>query len=104
MCNYNRYFADNYGDICFLKKERPKGYEFIEKYKKFSSCEYCCKTRGEDYMCNTCFNENYKYYVGEPNNGRCVQKCPAGYPFINYDKGTCTSSCNDANCNALNND
>jgi hypothetical protein len=104
LCKFNRYFADSYADICFLKKERPSGYEFMEDYKKFSSCEYCCKTKEEDYMCNTCFNENYKYYVGETNNGRCVTKCPAGYPFINYDKGTCTSSFNSANCNALNND
>jgi hypothetical protein len=104
LCKFNRYFADSYADICFLKKERPSGYEFMEEYKKFSSCEYCCKTMEEDYTCNICFNENYKYFVGEPNNGRCVQKCPAGYPFINYDKGACTSSCNDANCNALNND
>ena len=107
LCKFNRYFADNYADICFLKKERPDGYEFMEDYKKFSSCDYCCKIGEagvEDYICNTCFNKKYQFYVGEPNNGRCVQECSGEYQFIKYDKGICTSSCNDdENCISFNN-
>ena len=104
LCNFNRYFADNYGDICFLEKERPKGYEFIEKYKKFASCQYCCKTQRKDDICDICFNDyNYEYYINEENKGRCEQKCNEKYGFIRYDKKICTSSCNDtSNCNTFN--
>ena len=52
LCKFNRYFADNYGDICFLKKDKPNGYEFIEKYNKFASCDYCCKTGKNNDICN----------------------------------------------------
>ena len=38
------------------------------------------------YSCtNTCFNKKYQFYVGEPNNGRCVQECSGEYQFIKYD-------------------
>ena len=87
-----------------MEKERPKGYEFIEKYKKFASCEYCCKTQSKDDICNICFNNyNYEYYVDEENRGRCAQKCSENYGFIRYDKKICVSSCNDtSNCNTFN--
>lgn len=96
LCTFNRYFADSYGDICFLKKDRPKGYEFIEKYKKFSSCEYCCKVKSnDDEICDICLNEyKYQYYIDEENKGRCQQKCNENYGFIRYDGKICTSSCN----------
>ena len=88
LCKFNRYFADNYADICFLKKERPGGYEFMEDYKKFSSCDYCFKTwetGEEDYICNTCFNNIYEFYIDNK-----------------YDKGNCTPSYNDnENCNSF---
>ena len=96
LCKFNRYFADNYGDICFLKKDKPNGYEFIEKYNKFASCDYCCKTGKNNDICNICLNEKkYEFYVSEPDKGRCVQNCTGGYKYIEYDKGICTSSCNE---------
>jgi hypothetical protein len=95
LCKFNRYFADNYGDLCFLKKERPTGYEFMEKYNKFSSCDYCCKTnKTDDYICDICLkNEKYEYFLDEPNNGRCVKKCSGKYKFIKIDQKACTDSC-----------
>ena len=104
LCKFNRYFADNYGDICFLKKEKPRGYEFIEKYQKFSSCDYCCKTNKTDYICDVCLNnEKYEYFVDEPNNGRCEKKCEGKYKFIKTDQKVCIDSCNGVpNCIAFN--
>ena len=100
LCKFNRYFADNYADICFLKKERPNGYEFMEQYKKFVSCEYCCKTGENSDICTNCINkDNYGFYVDEPNNGRCSQNCSGEYRFIDYNKRNCISSCNgNENC------
>ena len=104
LCKFNSYFADNYADLCFLKKERPKGYEFIEKYNKFSSCDYCCKTNKIDDVCNICLNnEKYEYFLDEPNNGRCVQKCSGNYGFIKIDQKACTNSCTGVpKCNTFN--
>ena len=94
LCKFNSFFADNYADLCFLKKERPKGYEFMEKYHKFSSCDYCCKTNKKDYICDVCLNnEGNEYFVDEPNNGRCSNKCEGNYPYIKPDLKTCTDSC-----------
>ena len=94
LCKFNSYFADNYGDLCFLKKERPKGYEFIEGYSKFSSCDYCCKTNKIDEICDVCLQkEKYEYFLDEPNNGRCVQNCSGNYAFIKLDQKACTNSC-----------
>ena len=92
LCKFNRYFADNYGDICFLKKDKPNGYEYIKKYNKFSSCDYCCKTGENNEICNICLNEKkYNFFVTEPDKGRCVQNCTGDYKFIQSDKGICTS-------------
>jgi hypothetical protein len=94
LCKFNSYFADNYADLCFLKKERPKGYEFMEEYHKFSSCDYCCKTNKSDYICDVCLNvEGYEYFVDEPNNGRCDKKCEGNFAFIKKDEKICTNSC-----------
>ena len=94
LCKFNSYFADNYADLCFLKKERPKGYEFMEDYHKFSSCDYCCKTNKTDYICDVCLNnEKYEYFVDEPNNGRCEKKCEGKFGFIKTDQKVCTNSC-----------
>ena len=100
LCKFNRYFADDFADICFLKKDRPSGYEFMDKYSKFSSCEYCCKTGETDDICDTCLNiYNYQYFIDEANNGRCAPNCNQDYGFIRYDKKICTSSCKgDSNC------
>ena len=52
----------------------------MEEYKKFVSCEYCCKTRENSDICTNCINkENYGFYVDEPNNGRCAQNCSGEY-------------------------
>ena len=94
LCKFNSYFADNYADLCFLKKDKPKGYEFMEEYHKFSSCDYCCKTNNPDYICDVCLKEEgYEYFVDEPNNGRCEKKCEGDFPFIKLDQKTCTNSC-----------
>ena len=94
LCKFNSYFADNYADLCFLKKERPKGYEFMEEYHKFSSCDYCCKTNKSDYICDVCLNiEGYEYFVDEPNNGRCEKKCEGEFAYIKKDQKACTDSC-----------
>ena len=96
LCKFNSYFADNYADLCFLKKERPKGYEYMESFHKFSSCEYCCKTHKADYICNVCLNEmNYEYFVDRPNNGKCANSCIGSYNFvkINKDEKICTNKC-----------
>ena len=105
LCKFNSYFADSYADLCFLKKERPKGYEFMEEYHKFSSCEYCCKTNTDDYICDVCLNyEKYEYFVDEPNNGRCEKRCEGNYRFIKPDLKFCTDSCNGVpNCITFNN-
>ena len=71
LFKFNRYFDDNYGDLCFLKKERPKGYEFMEEYQKFFSCEFCCRANANDYICDVCLRkEKYIYFLDDPNNGR----------------------------------
>ena len=103
LCKFNRYFADDYADICFLKKDRPSGYEYMDKYSKFSSCEYCCKTGEKDDICDTCLNiNNYEYFIDEANSGRCAPKCNQDYSYIRYDKKICTSSCKgDANCKSF---
>ena len=96
LCKFNSYFADNFADLCFLKKERPKGYEFMERFNKFSSCEYCCKTHKDDYICNVCLNEmKYEYFVDMPNNGRCAKSCSGSYNFVkfNKDEKICTNKC-----------
>ena len=94
LCKFNSYFADNYADLCFLKKERPNGYEFIEEYNKFSSCDYCCKTNKIDEVCDVCLQkEKYEYFLDEPNNGRCVQNCTGTFGFIKIDQKACTNSC-----------
>ena len=100
LCKFNSYFSDNYADLCFLKKERPKGYEFIDEYNKFSSCDYCCKTNKDDHICNVCLNkEKYEYFVDEPNNGRCEKKCEGNFAFIKPGQKACTNSCNGVpNC------
>ena len=103
LCKFNSYFADDYADLCFLKKTRPRGYEFMEDYKKFSTCDYCCITNKTDYICDVCLNvEKYEYFVDEPNNGRCEQKCSGNYRFIKTDKKVCTNSCTGVpNCNTF---
>ena len=94
LCKFNSYFADNYADLCFLKKDRPKGYEFIEEYNKFASCDYCCKTNANDEVCNVCLQkEKYEYFLDEPNNGRCVQNCTGKYAYIKIDQKACTNTC-----------
>ena len=96
LCKFNSYFADNFGDLCFLKKERPKGYEYMELFNKFSSCEYCCKTHRNDYICNVCLNEKkYEYFVDRPNNGKCAYSCSGVYNFVkhNKDEKICTNKC-----------
>ena len=100
LCKFNRYFSDDFADICFLKKDRPSGYEYMDKYRKFSSCENCCKTGRKDDICDTCLNiKNYEYFIDEANKGRCAQKCNQDYEFIRYDKKMCTSSCKGvSNC------
>ena len=105
LCKFNRYFADNYADLCFLKKERPNGYEFMEEYNKFVSCDYCCKIGENNDICKNCINKkNYGLYVNEPDNGRCVQKCSGEYRFIDYNKGICILSCKGKeNCGPFNN-
>ena len=105
LCKFNSYFADNYADLCFLKKERPTGYEFMDEYNKFSSCDYCCKTnKPNDYVCDICLNnEKYEYFLDEPNNGRCVKKCSGNYGFIKIDQKACTNSCTGVpKCNTFN--
>ena len=95
LCKFSRYFADNYGDKCFHKKNKPHGYEFMEKYNKFSSCEYCCKAGANSDICDICLNEKkYNFFVSEPDKGRCVQNCTGEYRFIEPEKGICTS-CNE---------
>ena len=105
LCKFNRYFAENYGDKCFLKKERPTGYEFVEEYRKFVSCEFCCKTQANNFKCDVCLNkEKYEYFVDEPNNGRCVKKCEGNYKYIQTDEKTCLDSCKGVpNCITFNN-
>lgn len=94
LCKFNSYFSDNYADLCFLKKEKPLGYEFIEKYNKFSSCDYCCKTNNDNVICDVCLQkEKYEYFLDEPNNGRCVQNCTGKFFFIKKDQKACTDSC-----------
>ena len=77
----------------------------MEKYKKFVSCEYCCKTGENSDICNNCRNQNnYGFYVDEPNNGRCAQNCSGEYRFVDYNKRKCISSCNgNENCCSYNN-
>ena len=88
LCKFNRYFADNYGDICFLKKEKPNGYEFMEYYNKYSSCDYCCKSGAYSEICDICRHEkNYNIFVAEPDKGRCVQNCTGEYKYFDPDKG-----------------
>ena len=72
----------------------------MDKYRKFSSCENCCKTGRKDDICDTCLNiKNYEYFIDEANKGRCAQKCNQDYEFIRYDKKMCTSSCKGvSNC------
>ena len=103
LCKFNRYFADDYADLCFLKKNKTRGYEYMCNYHKFSSCEYCCKTGKKDDICDTCLNiNNYEYFIDEANNGRCEQKCYKDYGFIRYDNKICTSSCNEtSNCKSF---
>ena len=96
LCKFNRYFADNYGDICFLKKDKPNGYEYMERYNKFSSCDYCCKSGISNDICNICVNEKkYSLFVSEPDKGRCVQNCTGEFKYVEPDKNICTSSCNE---------
>ena len=52
LCNFDKNFADNFGDICFSNEKRPDGYEFIEKNKKYSSCDYCCRTKKQNDICD----------------------------------------------------
>ena len=90
LCKFNRYFADNYGDICFLKKDKPNGYEFMEYYNKYSSCDYCCKSGAYSEICDICRHEkNYNIFVSEPDKGRCVQNCTGEYKYFDPDKGIC---------------
>ena len=94
LCNFDKFFADNHGDICYSNQKRPEGYELITKNNKYSSCEYCCKTNKQNDICDFCLNEKkYIYFSEEPNKGRCVQKCEGNYRFIKYNKNICTNTC-----------
>ena len=98
LCNFDKNFADNFGDICFSSEKRPDGYEFIEKNQNYSSCDYCCRTKKQNDICDICLNKKgYIYIVDEPNNERCVNKCEGEYKFIKYKENLCTNSCEGQN-------
>ena len=95
LCKFNRYFADDFGDICFSIKNRPAGYDFIEQYRKFASCVYCAKTGPIDDICYACLNsKKYDYFIDDPSNGGGDQICKDGYEFNRFDKKVCISSYN----------
>ena len=105
ICKFYRYFADNYADLCFLKKGRPNRYEFMEQYKKFASCEFCYKINENSDICTNFKNkENYGFYSDEQNNGRYAKNNSGEYRTIDYNKRKCISSCNgNENCCSFNN-
>ena len=96
LCSFNRFFAENYEDVCFSEKNKPKGYELLENSKKFISCQYCCKTKKKNNNCDFCLNEKkYIYFTDDPNNGKCTNKCEGEYPFIKYNENLCTNDCKE---------
>ena len=105
LCNFDRFFAEDFGDICFSNIKKPKGYELSKKDKKFFSCDYCCVTKTNNVNCNFCLNEKkYIYYIDEPNNGRCAPKCEGEYKYIKYDENICTNTCEGkTKCESFNN-